>query len=158
MLFSRQLPNGSHDFFQTFSMFYDDYFSRIPQTTIALRFLTHNISPIGGVSNIKMLKLLVKNFELNVICKISNFNMWTAKHFAQASCTTLQSLTGKLQGRIASQGDPCSHYREWVYRVKLSSVLVTFLSLFSSHWNCCSSSCNVYRELSIHNTGFEGLL
>ena len=26
--------------------------------------------------------------------------------------TTLQSLTGKLQGRITSQGDPCSHYRE----------------------------------------------
>ena len=43
---------------------------------------------------------------------------------------TLQSLTGKLQGRITSQGDPCSHCREWVYRVQLSSVLVTFLSLF----------------------------
>ena len=40
--------------------------------------------------------------------------------------TTLQSLTGKLQGRITTQ----SHYREWVYRVQLSSVLVTFLSLF----------------------------
>ena len=25
---------------------------------------------------------------------------------------TLQSLTEKLQGRITSQGDPCSHYRE----------------------------------------------
>ena len=24
----------------------------------------------------------------------------------------LQSLTGKLQGRITTQGDPCSHYRE----------------------------------------------
>ena len=43
---------------------------------------------------------------------------------------SLQSLTGKLQGRITSQGDPCIHYREWVYRVQLSSVLVTFLSLF----------------------------
>ena len=27
---------------------------------------------------------------------------------------TLQSLTGKLQGRITTQGDHCSHYREWV--------------------------------------------
>ena len=44
--------------------------------------------------------------------------------------TSLQSLTGKLQGRITSQGDPCSHCREWVYRVQLSSVLVTFFSLF----------------------------
>ena len=26
--------------------------------------------------------------------------------------TALQSLTGKLQGRINTQGDPCSHYRE----------------------------------------------
>ena len=30
---------------------------------------------------------------------------------------TLQSLTGSLQGRITSQGDPCSHYREWVWSV-----------------------------------------
>ena len=38
----------------------------------------------------------------------------------------LQSLTGSLQGRITTQGDPCSHYREWVCRVQLFSVLVTF--------------------------------
>ena len=25
---------------------------------------------------------------------------------------TLQTLTGKLQGRITTQGDPCNHYRE----------------------------------------------
>ena len=25
---------------------------------------------------------------------------------------TLQSFTGKLQGKITTQGDPCSHYRE----------------------------------------------
>ena len=29
----------------------------------------------------------------------------------------LQTLTGKLQGRISTQGDPCSHYREWVCSV-----------------------------------------
>ena len=49
--------------------------------------------------NIKMLNLLVKNWKLRVWCslfqffhviwKISNFNMWTAKHLAQASCTEL---------------------------------------------------------------------
>ena len=70
----------------------------------------------------------------------------------------LQSLTGKLQGRITTQGDPCSHYREWVYRVQFSSFLVTFLSLCYQHWNCCSSSCNMYRELPNHTTGFKGLL
>ena len=49
--------------------------------------------------NIKMLDLLVKNWKItvwcflfhffHVICKISNFNLWTAKHLAQASCTEL---------------------------------------------------------------------
>ena len=49
VLFSRQLLNGSHNFFQTFSIFLKDYFIKNPQTTIALPFLTHNISAIGGV-------------------------------------------------------------------------------------------------------------
>ena len=31
-----------------------------------------------------------------------------------ATIATLQSLTGKLQGRITTQGDPCIHYSEWV--------------------------------------------
>ena len=52
--------------------------------------------------NIKMLDLLVKDWKLRVwcslfhffqvICKISNFNMWTAKHLALASCTELTLL------------------------------------------------------------------
>ena len=49
VLFSRRLPNRSHDFFQTFSICFFDYFIKNPQTTIALPFLTHNISAIGGV-------------------------------------------------------------------------------------------------------------
>ena len=43
MLFSRQLPNGSHNFFQTFSIYFQNYFTKNPQTTITLAFLTHNI-------------------------------------------------------------------------------------------------------------------
>ena len=49
--------------------------------------------------NIKVIDLLVTNWKLrvwcflshlfHVICKISNFNMWTAKHLMQASCTEL---------------------------------------------------------------------
>jgi hypothetical protein len=50
VLFSRQLLNGSHNFFQTFSIFLKDYLIQNPQTTIALPFLTHNISAIGGVA------------------------------------------------------------------------------------------------------------
>ena len=43
VLFSRQLQNGSHDFFQTFSICFFNYFIKNPQTTIALPFLTHNV-------------------------------------------------------------------------------------------------------------------
>ena len=50
-----------------------------------------------------MLNLLVKNwktkglkffvsFFFHVICKVSNFNMWTANHLAQASCAELTLL------------------------------------------------------------------
>ena len=50
VLFSRQLHNGSHDFFQTFIIYFLSYFIRNPQTTIAHPYLTHNISAIGCVS------------------------------------------------------------------------------------------------------------
>ena len=50
MLFSRKLPNGSHDFVQIFRIFFLNYFIKNSQTTIALTFLTHIISAIGGVN------------------------------------------------------------------------------------------------------------
>ena len=49
VLFSRQLPNSSLDFFQTFSIIFLDYFIKNPQTTIALPFLTHDISATGNM-------------------------------------------------------------------------------------------------------------
>ena len=66
----------------------------------------------------------------NYLCKTQNCSkFYTICTYVEILCT-LQTLTGKLQGRISTQGDPCSHYREWVYRVQLSSVMVTFFSLF----------------------------
>ena len=50
MLFISLLPNGTHDFFQIFRMYFLNCFIKNPQTTIALTFLTHIISAIGGVS------------------------------------------------------------------------------------------------------------
>ena len=60
--------------------------------------------------NIKMLDLLMINWKLrvwsslfhffHVICKISNFNMWTAKHLAQASCTELTLFKAFLNNVI----------------------------------------------------------
>ena len=40
-----------------------------------------------------------------MICKISNFNMWTAKHLAQASCTelTLKEIMVKFLQRLPLQ-------------------------------------------------------
>ena len=50
VLFSRQLQNGSLDYFHIFSICNSFYNSiKNPQTTIALTFLTHNISDTGGV-------------------------------------------------------------------------------------------------------------
>ena len=58
--------------------------------------------PHEKTKNIKMLNLLVKNWKLRLWCslfhffhvifEISNFNMWTEKHLAQASCTELTLL------------------------------------------------------------------
>ena len=49
VLFSRQLPKGSHNVFQIFRIFFLNYFMKNPQTTIAPTFLTHIISAIDGV-------------------------------------------------------------------------------------------------------------
>ena len=47
VLFSRQLPNGTHNFQHNFLY----HLIKNPQTTIALTFLTHNISGVGGVTS-----------------------------------------------------------------------------------------------------------
>ena len=49
VLFSRYLPNGTHDFFQNFRICFFKDFIKNPKTTIALTFLTHIISDIDGV-------------------------------------------------------------------------------------------------------------
>ena len=51
VLFSRQLPNGSHDFNHIFSIIFPSNLRINPQTTNALTFLTHIILAIGGVFN-----------------------------------------------------------------------------------------------------------
>ena len=39
-----------------------------------------------------------------MVCKISNFDMWTAKHLAQASCTELPLLK-VLQSKVSGLTD-----------------------------------------------------
>ena len=51
VLFSRYLPNGTHDFFQNFRICFIKDFIKNPQTTIALTLLTHIIYVIDGVNS-----------------------------------------------------------------------------------------------------------
>jgi hypothetical protein len=52
VLFSRQLPNGSHDFYHIFNIILFKFFRYETIETYALVFLTHIILPIGGVPGI----------------------------------------------------------------------------------------------------------
>ena len=62
VLYSRQLLNGSHNFFQTFSIYFFNYFIKNPQTTIALPFLTHNVLAKSSVVS--------KYFRVNFYFKV----------------------------------------------------------------------------------------
>ena len=65
VLFSRYLPNGTHDFFQNFRICFIKDFIKNPQTTIALTLLTHIISVIDGVIGHQSLQsILEKNLQL----------------------------------------------------------------------------------------------
>ena len=69
VLFSRYLQNGTHDFFQIFSICFFEYFIKKPQTTIALIFLTHIISGIDGVRTFvrqSAVKPVIRNYQLSV--------------------------------------------------------------------------------------------
>ena len=70
VLFSRQLPNGTHDFFQIFRMCFLKDFIKNPQTTNALTFWTHIISGIDGViwevSGIQNIPLVERSVDLNL--------------------------------------------------------------------------------------------
>ena len=52
VLFSRYLPNGTHDFFSNFQHIFFKDFIKNPQTTIALTFLIHIIYGIDGMSHV----------------------------------------------------------------------------------------------------------
>ena len=70
--------------------------------------------------NIKMLDLLGKNWKLRVWCsmfhffyvifKISNFNMWTAKHLAEASCTGLALISKWRSFWVKNWQRPASYF------------------------------------------------
>ena len=90
VLFSRQLPNGSHDFFQTFSIFFLNYFIRNPQTTIALAFLTHNISAIGVVFGVQLFIGVTKPFLVEIVNIFLSFTVSVS--FMDASFGSMSHL------------------------------------------------------------------
>ena len=89
--------------------------------------------PHEKTKNIKRLDLLIKNWKLrawcslfhffHVICKISNFNMWTAKHWAQASCTYWVDFTKE----IFSRGVIFVIFRNWLMCTSYYAVVITNL-------------------------------
>ena len=66
VLFSRQLPNSSHDFSIT-PFFY--YLIKNQQTKIVLTFLTNNISGIGGVKGLPPI-LIISFLFRPIVCFI----------------------------------------------------------------------------------------
>ena len=103
VLFSRQLPNGSHNFLQTFSIFLKDYFIKNPQITITLPFLTDNISAIGG------LDIVIDNFWFSAMVpwtlhiedsgikfNVSKKITW-ARQQRQKKCTIILGIISSLK-------------------------------------------------------------
>ena len=60
-----------------------------------------------------------EHIEMNEIGKLENLGMYclTKVNMLCGNMSSRQSLTDKFQGRITTQGDPCSHYRERVCSV-----------------------------------------
>ena len=73
MLFSRQLSNGSHNFFQTFSIYFLNYFIKNPQTRNARAFLPLNISAVGTVNS-----TTIYDFRA-VVDEAMHMHMWEDK-------------------------------------------------------------------------------
>ena len=94
--------------------------------------------------NIKRLDLLVKNWKVkvwwslfhffHVICKISNFNIWTAKHLAQASCTefTLQNIDKYLIIKVNFRFTHV-YFMEFLSTFQLKK-LWKFITIFGDFW------------------------
>ena len=79
-------------------------------------------------------------FFVHAICKIPNFNLWTAKHLAQASCTELTlENTNCLMMHSYSHTKNSSKIGEisWKYRYK--EVKNATLEMISQHY--CDKLC-----------------
>ena len=79
VLFSRYLPNGTHDFFQNFRICFFKDFIKNPQTTIALTFLTHIISGIDGVVCILRKNTIVGRSLTKVLLVVHKILKWPLK-------------------------------------------------------------------------------
>ena len=106
VLFSRQLPNSSHDFFQIFSRYSYDYFMKNPQTTITLPFLTQYISAVGDVESVLQQKRRLLFLSLFAS---SNFKMRLQLFFYHSNWLFAfwETLTNFLftKGQIISEGN-----------------------------------------------------
>ena len=90
VLFSRELLNGTHDFFQIFRICLFNHFIKNPQTTISLTFLTYIISDISGAISDRF--NLEKNTKLNFLFSLKSF--WSSLDVIQGrKVQFLENLT-----------------------------------------------------------------
>ena len=87
--------------------------------TRELRPVLGNMDPYSGTLNLTRTRLCTKVPEYNTLKKKPHILYFFDNTAIPA-----------LQDRISTQGNPCSHYREWVCRVQFFSVLVTFFHCF----------------------------
>ena len=99
MPFGRYL--GTHDFFQIFRICFFKDFMKNPQTTIALTFLTHIISGIGGVLLSRLTHVLFKVFFSSKPYFINFFsNQWLKlKLYRSRNFNFLNSKSNYIHGR-----------------------------------------------------------
>ena len=107
----------------------------------------------NNTENIKTLEVLMKNWKLrvwcslfhffHVICKISNFNMWTAKHLAQASCIELTLILLQFQDRKRKSSPPS--LRNW--RSKRTLEDETSIQIRTRH--CSNRGCKNFCFLNL---------
>ena len=101
-----------------------------------------SFKPHEKSKNIKILDLLVKTWKrrvwcslfyfFHVICKTSNFNMWTAKHLARAPCTELTSLAWAYIENLQQNYIPCKEGLPWIRMVNCHILMTD--SPYQKNW------------------------
>ena len=99
---------------------------------------TKNIRPlVFSLSPIDLAILMYFVLFFHVVCKISNFNMWTVEHLVKISCTELTLLS-----LILLPTKKIIWISLWIWSIVSSKFLIVpapFLLLYNVHILCCNN-------------------